>query len=288
MRVPGVPYVQGRNSYGDRDGRKYGIAIHNTSNDASAEGEASYATRRTDGVSSHLYADADSVVQSLDTGARAGHAGSYEGNEHAIAVEITGTNDKSRSWWLANVAWDRLGTVLAAVIRHHWPDGSFAVRRAAVDQMRADPKIRALYGHDDMRRAWGGTTHTDPGPNFPWDRLIQAILAAMGDDMGLADTPLVGGRTERQAVADLWWAAFRGNTLSVEQQALARMDAQLAGLTELVRQALTLTPGAPLTAEQLEQLTVRVEAAATAAVDGLAARLADADRARAQALAPQE
>ncbi len=181
MRVSSIPFVQGRNAYPDRDGKKYGIAIHNTSNDASDSGEASYAKRRTDGVSSHFYVDGDSVTQSLDTVARAGHAGSNEGNDNAIAVEITGGNGKSRAWWLANVDWVELASVLARVIRAHWPDGSFAVRRASVAQMRANPRVKALYGHDDMRRAWGGTTHTDPGPNFPWDHLIGILRATLGD-----------------------------------------------------------------------------------------------------------
>lgn len=186
MKVPGIPYVQGRNDYTDNDGRKYGIAVHNTSNDASAEGEASYATRRTDGVSSHFYVDLDSVVQSLDTADKAGHAGSSNGNENAVAVEITGTNSKSRAWWLANVAWERLGYALAAVIKAHWPDGSFQARRASVAEMKANPRVKAFYSHDDMRQAWGGTTHTDPGPNFPWDRLFEAVNTALGgdDDMG--------------------------------------------------------------------------------------------------------
>lgn len=179
MRVPGIPYVQGRNAYTDRDGRKFGIAIHNTSNDASDSAEASFATRRTDGVSAHFYVDGDSVTQSVDTRDRVGHAGSQEGNDNAIAVEITGANGWTRQQWLTGVAWDLLGRVLAQVIRHHWPDGSFAVRRASVAEMRANPKVKALYGHDDMRRAWGGTTHTDPGPSFPWDRLTGAINAAL-------------------------------------------------------------------------------------------------------------
>jgi N-acetyl-anhydromuramyl-L-alanine amidase AmpD len=185
MRVPGIPFVQGRNAYSDADGTKYGIAIHNTSNDATAEGEASYATRRTDGVSAHFYCDNDSIVQSLDTAVRAGHAGSGNGNNHAVAVEITGVNGWSREQWLARVAWDKLGQVLAVVCRHY----GIAVRRASVDEMRANPKVRAFYGHDDMRRAWGGTTHTDPGGNFPWDRLFQAVNAALGtegaEDMAL-------------------------------------------------------------------------------------------------------
>lgn len=179
MKIANVRYVQGRNSYTDKDGRKYGIAVHNTSNNASDEKEASYAARREDGTSSHLYVDADSVTQSLDTAKRAGHSGSVQGNENAIAIEFTGGNGKSRRWWLANIAWVPLGEALARVIRAHWPDGSFKVRRASVAEMRRNPKVRAFYGHDDMRRAWGGTTHNDPGPNFPWDRLFLVVNQAL-------------------------------------------------------------------------------------------------------------
>jgi N-acetyl-anhydromuramyl-L-alanine amidase AmpD len=176
MIVPGIPFVQGLNNYKDGDGVKYGIAIHNTSNNASDTAELIYATRRLDGTSSHFYVDGDSIGQSLDTDRKAGHAGSANGNENAIAVEITGANGWTRQQWLANVAWDKLATVLRQVIAHHWPDGSFQVRRASVAEMRANPKVKAFYGHDDMRLAWGGTDHDDPGPNFPWDYLFSFVI----------------------------------------------------------------------------------------------------------------
>lgn len=175
MKVPGIPYVQGRNHSTDQDGRKYAVAVHNTSNDASAEAEAQNGTHRTDKVSAHFYVDNNSVVQSLDTDDRAWHAGSDEGNDNAIAVEITGVNGWSRAQWLANVAWDQLGRVLAEVCRHH----DIPVRRVAAGAMKADPRARGFYSHDAMRVAWGGTTHTDPGPNFPWDRLFDAVNAYM-------------------------------------------------------------------------------------------------------------
>jgi len=187
MRVPFIPYIQGRNDYDDTDGLKYGLAWHNTSNDASDEAEAAYATRRTDGVSSHFYVDGDSVTQSLDTTRKAGHAGSRQGNENAICFEIRGANGWTRDQWLAGVAWDGLAEVAAYVIRAHWPDGSFQNRRATVAEMQANPKIKAHYGHDDMRRAWGGTTHTDPGPGFPWDHLIAKIGAALAQTPGGSD-----------------------------------------------------------------------------------------------------
>lgn len=200
MRVPFIPYVQGRNDYPDTDRAKYGLAIHNTSNNASDTAEAAYATRRTDGVSSHFYGDRDSWTQSIDTKDRCGHAGSSQGNENAICFELTGANGWSRAQWLANIEWNLLGRVAAAVIRSHWPDGSFQVRRATVAEMKANPKVKALYGHDDMRRAWGGTTHTDPGPNFPWDHLIAVIKTALGQpttgDDGMGDMCKLGDASE--------------------------------------------------------------------------------------------
>lgn len=175
MRAPGIPFIQGRNFSADPDGTKYGIAIHNTSNTATASAEASYATRRTDSVSAHFYVDSTQVIQSLDTQVKAWHAGSAAGNDHAVAVEICGVNSWNRQQWLDRVAWDKLAPVLAAVCRAY----GIAVRRASVAEMKAHPRVKAFYGHDDMRQAWGGTTHTDPGPNFPWDRLFQAVNAAL-------------------------------------------------------------------------------------------------------------
>lgn len=193
MKVPGVPYVEGRNDYRDRDGRKYGMAIHNTSNDASDEGEANYARRRDDGTSSHFYVDDDSVTQSLDTDVAAGHAGSDEGNQHAVAYEITGANGWSRERWLRSVAWAKLGRAIAWQIRNDLDFRGFQVRRASVAEMKRNPRVQAFYGHDDMRRAWGGTRHTDPGPSFPWDRLFQAVndaLTGAGEDDGMTDINL--------------------------------------------------------------------------------------------------
>jgi hypothetical protein len=176
MRIPGVKYVQGRNSYDDRDDTKYGIAIHNTSNTASAANEASYATRRTDGVSAHIYVDGTELIQSIDLLARTGHAGSSNGNENAVSVEITGLNSWTRQQWLDRVNWSALGSALAWVCKQF----GIQVRHASVAEMKSNPRVRAFYSHDDMRRAWGGTDHTDPGGNFPWDRLFQAVSSAGG------------------------------------------------------------------------------------------------------------
>lgn len=264
MRITGVPYVQGRNAYVDADGTKYGIAIHNTSNDASAEAEARYATRRTDGISAHLYCDGDSVIQSLDTDSRAGHAGSSTGNENAVAVEITGFNGWSRTTWLGNVAWDKLGAALAQVCRRY----GVAVRRASVQEMRDNPKVRAFYSHDDMRRAWGGTTHTDPGPNFPWDRLFAAVSAALGgsaaptgdDEMSFNDVQKADAVFNNKPTATLdtdgtidgsgSLNAFPNHTYL----AIRDLAAKVGELAAEVASLADAPPGAGLTAEQVREI----------------------------------
>jgi hypothetical protein len=164
MIIPGVPFVQGKNNYTDSDGVKYGLAFHNTSSDASDSGEASYATWRTDGVSAHLYVDGDSVTQSLDTARKAGHAGSTAGNENSIAIEIRGGNGMTRTWWLANVAWDKLGQALAPVIRHHWPDGSFQVRQPPSRRCEPTPGSKPATA-TTICASHGAAPHTrTPGP----------------------------------------------------------------------------------------------------------------------------
>lgn len=168
--------------YGDQVTAKRYVAIHNTSNDASAETEASYAKRREDSVSSHYYVDSNSIVQSLDTKLRAFHAGSAEGNGRAIAYEITGTNGKTRTWWLANVTWLPLARQIAADCRVH----GIEPRLLTVADIKAG-KLTGLITHDQMRQAWGGTTHTDPGPNFPLEHLLGLVVAEMEADMALSD-----------------------------------------------------------------------------------------------------
>lgn len=235
MKISGVPFVQGRNDYGPMT--PAGIAIHNTANDATAEEEASYATRRPDGVGSHFYVDRDSIVQSIDTDRRTGHAGSREGNHYSIAFEITGVNGWTRQQWLDRVAWDKLARVVAALCQKY----DIAPRRASVTEMKANPRVRALYGHDDMRRAWGGTTHTDPGNNFPWDHLINRVKAVMGGQGEDTVTPSEFVKIlQDPAVAKLMralpWQYVGGgipegyNTLGVANETLLTARAALAAV----------------------------------------------------------
>lgn len=209
------------NSFGGRTTKRY-LVIHSTQNDASAEGEASYAKRRTDGISSHYYVDGDSIVQSLDTDLRAHHVGSTIGNNTGISYELVGFVSWSRSTWLARIAWP----LLAAQIRKDCAAHGIVPRTLSVAQIQAGT-MSGIITHNQARLAWGGTTHTDPGGNFPMDHLIGLLEE---DDVELSDkvrTP----EWARERWADL------PETISVEAALASGYAHSRSGKDETYRQA---------------------------------------------------
>lgn len=148
------------------------IAIHNTSNDATPAEEASYARRRTDDVSCHVVADPYAVLQILSLDRNSWHAGSSWGNSKAISFEFKGKNTWSSDYWRTVI--DRSAPVIAECCVL-W---AIPVRRLTVEEARKKV-MKGFVTHDDMRQAWGGTTHTDPGPNFPMEYLLTRVKEEM-------------------------------------------------------------------------------------------------------------
>lgn len=155
-------------SHGGRTNKRW-VTIHCTQNTASAAGEAGYAKRRSDSVSSHYYVDDSRIVQSLDTDLRAHHVGSTIGNNGGISYEVTGLIEWSRGRWLNSVAWG----LLATAIRRDCAEHGIPARLLSVSEIKAGHG--GIMTHNQARLAWGGTSHTDPGPNFPMDHLLASV-----------------------------------------------------------------------------------------------------------------
>ena len=257
MAIYSVIYSGPPLHYGSTRTDKRYIAIHNTANDATAEGEASYAKRRDDSVSSHYYVDNNSILQSLDTALRAYHAGSTTGNSYAIAYEITGTNGKSRTWWLANVAWPLLARQVATDCREH----DIEPRLLTVAEIKAGSKT-GIITHDQMRQAWGGTTHTDPGANFPLDHLLALVQAELEVDMQV-DLTAAAVKAVRDAImnGDADEAPGSGG----DQQSWRKWDLTLEGVQKLLARP-PVEPAPVDVAALAAALAPHVQAAAEAAV----------------------
>lgn len=97
-----------------------------------------------------------------------------KGNDILLHLCFVGSASQTRADWLAQ---DRMLRAGATVVRY-WAD-KYSIPLRRVDAAN----LPGILGHGDTR-AWGGTDHTDPGPNFPFDVLIQYAI-----DLGTPATP---------------------------------------------------------------------------------------------------
>jgi hypothetical protein len=154
---------------------------HCTSNPTStAYGEATFARNRSDGVGTHATADANVCLQTQVTSLSVGHVGSSTGNRYGIAIECCGVESDSAEHWRPII--DKA----APFARQAMAKYGIANRWLTIDQMR-DGRSTGHVTHDMARIAWGYTDHTDPGPNFPKQYVIDAIAGpppapTTGDD----------------------------------------------------------------------------------------------------------
>lgn len=190
-RMPGVAFVAPR-SYST--GRPLGpgryITLHYTAGHEgpnAAENGAAYDARRTDGISAHFHTDSNSIVQCVDTNNRS-HTALYHGNAWGFHIEIAGTR-QTRAQWLdavSRLTITRTAYVCEWLMRTH----AIPLTRLPTSAVRS-PSARGFVDHEDWTVGWpeDGGTHTDVGPEFPWDVLFEDIrsIQAGGDPMAVAD-----------------------------------------------------------------------------------------------------
>lgn len=180
---PELAFVQARYyAKGRPDGPPLWIVVHDmeaSEYSGRAESTAEYFRTMTDGrtVSSHYCADNDSVVQCVLLADTAFTVGNRPGNYRGINWEFSGFARQTRAEWL-----DAFGLAMfrqaAPIIRSDMARFDIPLRRCSVSDLQA--RRPGITSHNDLRLAFGGTTHTDPGPNFPWDVFLQIVE---GDDM---------------------------------------------------------------------------------------------------------
>lgn len=295
-RYSNLPYIGPPRSYSGQQ-TKYGITVHSTENvNASARDEAGYATRRTDGTSSHYYVDNTEVVQSLNTDYGANHAGSWWPNQHCVSYEFCGAASWSTSKWMSSINWEAAAKQIAVdCARWSIPADWLTVSELSGHQ-------RGFNTHNDCRLAFGGTTHTDPGPNFPKSHLLTLVKGYLnGDDMPTADevATAVYKKFTHKVPENSWavangymtagatitphtalrqaWSYGKAGFQSDAQIAaeLVSMQGQITGLVKLVQQLLAADP-VDLTPEQYAALLTAVSEAAAKPGNELLARVAAA------------
>lgn len=160
-----------------------------------AESTALYFANPGDGrnVSAHYCVDNDSVVQCVRLKDTAWTVGNQPGNQRGINWELAGFARQTRAEWL-----DAFGVAMfhqmAPIVRADAAKYNIPLVRRSVAELRAFKP--GVTSHNDLREAFNVTTHTDPGPAFPWD----VFLSIMNGEDEVAG---YGYATQEQA-NDVW------------------------------------------------------------------------------------
>jgi hypothetical protein len=156
----------------------------------SAEGLARFIGTPSSGgnvASYQAVTDTDEIEQLVGDDYRSHHAAGA--NDKGLGLCYPGKAAQTRDQWFDGVTGAYLeqgARWLADKCRKY----NIPPVRVYADDLRADRP--GICGHNDVRLAFGQTTHTDPGPNFPWDWVIARVRQLLG-----ADTP-----TEDDEVTD--------------------------------------------------------------------------------------
>jgi N-acetyl-anhydromuramyl-L-alanine amidase AmpD len=126
-------------------------------------------------VSAHYCVDADSTVQCvLDHDVAFAAPGA---NANGIQVELSGFARQTAVDWtdaFSKATLARAAKLVARVLKDHKIDCAYvdwtALKRGGA---------RGITTHDDVSRAYGRSSHTDPGKGFPMPAFVEAVRAAV-------------------------------------------------------------------------------------------------------------
>ena len=128
------------------------------------------------GNSGHYYIDRDGGIQRwVEPGRIAHHVRGY--NERALGIELV---NRGR--------WPRWLDAGHQAMDEAYPDAQIGALVALLRRLQAElPSLREVAGHEDLDReevpagddpAQRVRRKRDPGPNFPWDRVLGAVALA--------------------------------------------------------------------------------------------------------------
>ena len=134
-----------------------------------ALGTARYFASAAAGGSAHYIVDVAGEQHCVPDDTIAYHA---PPNERSLGIEICSEAFYTRDQWLSPQVWP---AVVRAASRTAELCARFGIPKVRIGPAQLRAGARGLCGHIDISNAFGQTSHTDPGPNFPWNDFLAAV-----------------------------------------------------------------------------------------------------------------
>lgn len=157
-------------------GKPIGVVVHSTESDdgpgsAEAIAGSGWFGGPKAGTSAHKIVDQNSICEGVKRNVIAWHVGPG-GNGLYVGYEFCGRAGWSAAQWRAPEQLQMLRNAAPYIADDLRYCGAPA-RWLSLAQVAA--KQPGLLTHNDVRLALGGTTHSDPGPNFPYAELLSYV-----------------------------------------------------------------------------------------------------------------
>lgn len=184
-------------------------------------------------ASYHLVTDTDKLLRFMDDSKRAN--GASGANDRGLHICFPGQAAQTREQWLDPITNQYMDRAAEAVADWHVKYGIPLVKIGPADLVAGRSGV---CGHVDVHEAFHLTTHTDPGPGFPYDVLLaraNALLNSQENDVTpeqmnqlLAAIAAVNADTDAlsRKVANLAreFGEYRAASAERETQMLTRID----------------------------------------------------------------
>jgi N-acetyl-anhydromuramyl-L-alanine amidase AmpD len=178
MDLSSLPLIPARLRSGTRRSTRL-IVIHTAEcgeRKGAARGVASWFQNPAARGSAHATVDADEIVQHMGWDEKAAHARGGDANATGVGIEHAGRASQTAAEWGDDYSRRMLERSAALVAE--------LCARYGIPPVRLTPAQVAagehgICGHADVTAAYavrGG--HTDPGPDFPWDRYMSMVRGA--------------------------------------------------------------------------------------------------------------
>lgn len=153
------------------------IVVHCTaggSDEGSARGTARYFRMESATGSAHAITDANELVVCAFDQVVCWHA---PPNTHSLGIEIEcSLSNGGKGHWVLDSHQKKMRRAAKWVAEKCKLHG-IPVRKLTVPQLVANPDIEGICGHVDVSLAFKQSSHTDPGPYFPWAQFMNYVQA---------------------------------------------------------------------------------------------------------------